>query len=270
MYFINKIVGWALSPLGMLFLGLGLAWLLRRAGQRLGREGRVLQWKRLKVTPQGLLVAAKWLAIGMPALLWVLGCGLTTRLIGPALEGAEPPPGEAAAPGEYDAVVLLGGGVGAHHDCGRTELFAGADRVLEAARVWKAQGGGELKLTLSGGEVERSTVPLLRELGVAESAMMLFPDARNTAEEAAQIRAKFGEHPRILLVTSAWHMPRAKLLFERAGFAVTPRPTDYELHFVAEEPIGIGDFFPNAEALVRNSYALKEWVARLGYAVLRR
>lgn len=78
--------------------------------------------------------------------------------------------------------------------------------------------------------------------------------------------------PRVLLVTSAWHMPRAKMLFERAGLEVVAAPCDYEMHYAAEKPIEISDFFPSADcsALCRNSAAIKEWVARAGYRLLRR
>ena len=70
---------------------------------------------------------------------------------------------------------------------------------------------------------------------------------------------------RILLVTSAWHMPRAKTLFEREGPEVVPAPTDYEMHYCAESPLKCVDFLPSADALWRNSVAVKEWVARFCY-----
>jgi uncharacterized SAM-binding protein YcdF (DUF218 family) len=50
---------------------------------------------------------------------------------------------------------------------------------------------------------------------------------------------------RIYLVTNAWHMPRARLAFEGAGFAVIPAPTG----FVTRFELTILDFLPKAEAL---------------------
>ena len=70
---------------------------------------------------------------------------------------------------------------------------------------------------------------------------------------------------RIRLVTSAWHMPRAKTLFERAGLEVIPAPTDYEMHCFAELSPRPRDFVPSSDALNRNSFAVKEWVARFCY-----
>ena len=52
MYYVNKIVGWVASPLGVAFIGLGVGWLLHGRGGRAARVG-----KRLA----GLAVAFLWL-----------------------------------------------------------------------------------------------------------------------------------------------------------------------------------------------------------------
>ena len=66
---------------------------------------------------------------------------------------------------------------------------------------------------------------------------------------------------KIILVTNQWHMMRAKLLFERAGFEVLPAsvgagitPVTYGLNMMY--------FMPQSGALHSNMHALKEW---LGY-----
>ena len=249
MFCVNKIVGWATSPLGMLFLGCLVGAALRRYGSRCGN-------RRCRRLGSMFIVAAL-------AGFWLLSCSVVTRLIGVPLEGDEALPADTLELGGCDAVVLLGGGMGAHAACGRAEMMSAADRVWEAARQWKAHQNGDLKLTLSGGGVDVSTVPLLKDLGVDEKAIAFFPDARNTEEEARMIAAS--GFRRVRLVTSAWHMPRAKMLFEREGIDVVPAPTDYEMHFCAEQPLRVGDFLPSADALWRNSVAVKEWVARLCY-----
>lgn len=292
MYYINKIVGWAMSPIGVLFLGMGGAWMLGVLTQRhRGTEGRGRILGRLRRWVLGLTLMV----------FWILGCGVTTRVIGVPLEGEEAP--EAQGVGSrveglglrvegVDAIVLLGGGMGAHKKCGRAEMFGGADRVWHAAKLWaltqRHRGTEIVPITLSGGGVEQSTVPLLMDLGVPREAMTFFPEARNTEEEAGMIRefltqrgdfnteaqghredfegpAALGRKPRVLLVTSAWHMSRAKMLFERAGLEVVEAPCDYEMHYSAEKAIEVGDFFPSADALARNSWAIKEWVARFCY-----
>lgn len=249
LYFVHKIVGWVLSPLGMLFLGCALGALVRLCGVRARRRA-------LARAGTGCFVASL-------ALFWILACGLTTRVIGVPLEGEEAPLADTLDVGGCDAIVLLGGGMGAHEACGRAEMLSAADRVWEAARQWKAHQDGNVKLTLSGGGVEQSTVPLLKDLGVDEKALVFFPEARNTEEEARLVAA--AGFRRIRLVTSAWHMPRAQMLFARAGLEVIPAPTDYEMHYAAESPLRPGDFFPNVDAFGRNSAAVKEWVARFLY-----
>ena len=249
MFYVNKIVGWVSSPLGMLFLGCLAGAALRRCGGRVGKRGL----RRL-----GTLLVSVCLG-----LFWLLSCNVTTRFVGVPLEGDEIPLADTLELGGCDAIVLLGGGMGAHATCGRAEMLSGADRVWEAARLWKAHADGNLKLTLSGGGVERSTVPLLKDLGVDEKCLVFFPEARNTEEEARMIAASGIR--RVRLVTSAWHMPRARTLFARAGIEVRPAPTDYEMHYCDEVPFTCLDFLPNADALLRNSVAVKEWVARFCY-----
>lgn len=250
MYVINKIVGLAISPLGILVLGVALGWLLCCI-EHFARVGRFV--------------------IGITiAFLLLMSCNVSTRVIGVPLEGEEAPQAGTLQVGGYDAVVLLGGGMGVHAKCGRAEMFGGADRVWHAAKLWKAyhaEGDG-MKMTLSGGDASKSTIPLLRDLGVEGDVFLMFEEARNTEEEARMIAA--AGIKRILLVTSAWHMKRAKMLFERAGFEVTAAPCDYEMHCAAEYPIGWGDFLPSVDALARNSYAIKEWIAYFGYKYLRK
>lgn len=261
MYYLHKIVGWCLSPLGILFIGLMCAAIIRRRHDRQHNIGTVC-W------------GSRWIVSATLALTWGLGCGITTRFVGAGLESAYEtagrPHGDIASLPNADAIVVLGGGMGVHAKCGAAEMYGSADRVWTGARLWKA--GKAPVMTLSGGDVEASTVPLLQDFGVDKEALRYFSDARNTEEEARLIeeelvksRGNGGERPRIILVTSAWHMPRAKMLFERVGFEVVPAPTDFEMSAACERGIGIGDFFPNCEALSRNSWAIKEWVARFCY-----
>jgi uncharacterized SAM-binding protein YcdF (DUF218 family) len=282
MYYINKIVGWVLSPLGVFFLGLCLGWVLRKRGGRLGFVGA-------------------WV-IGLSiAFLWLMSCGITTRLVGVGLERPWEHDGEmhgsiAGLP-DADAIIALGGGVGAHEKCHAPELYSGADRVWQGARLYNAMKSRVpgLRVFCTGGGCEYAAIPLLADLGVPREAIWYSEKPRNTQEEAKLISEvlkrsgaveKLGaeefdspthslphsptSRPKVLLVTSAWHMSRAKMLFDRAGFDVVPAPTDFEMTCASEKAIEFGDFFPSADAFLRNSYAVKEWVAQLGYSILRR
>lgn len=272
MYYINKIVGWVMSPMGFLFWGLGVAWVIGVKWGHLGPLGsKGSEGSSAMVSPrtgQKARRLAKGVVGVVLGVVWCLGSGWMTWIVGVPLErmsGSGCVVDIEKLP-EADAIVLLGGGMGYHEKCGSPEMFSGADRVWMAARLWKA--GKAKRITLSGGGSEKSTKPLLREFGVDESSCVCFEDARNTEEESHRIK-ELGIK-KILLVTSAWHMPRARMMFERRGFEVIPCPTDFEASYAWERDLEIGDFFPNAESLGRNSYMIKEWVGLLGYWILRR
>ena len=87
----------------------------------------------------------------------------------------------------------------------------------------------------------------------------------NTAEEAAAVSAQLSRlsaSPRIILVTSAFHMPRAMRLFTRAGLTVTPFPVDFS---DAQDSLSILDFLPGAGSLAQTQVALRELYGRAYY-----
>lgn len=246
MYYINKIVGFLASPAGVAFAAFFVAALLSKL-------------KRSR--------AAKLIVVSAAAWLWLWMTPLMTSIVGVPLENS---PRMACSFSvdtvpEVEAAVLLGGGVGRHQKCGSPEIFSGADRLRLAAALWKA--GRVKKILVTGPYGQTAVMPILKDFGVDPSACEFFEDARNTEEEAAAISKR--TDGKIALVTSAWHMPRAKMLFERRGFEVIACPADFEMHSLAEKDLCFSDFFPNADAFVRNSYALKEWVALVGYTLFR-
>ena len=251
MYYLNKFVGWIVSPLGILFIGCGIGVALR------------------SVTSRKCQKAGMVFIIAAIAIIWFLSSPISTRIIGLPLEGREEDELNAVQICRCDAVVVLGGGVGVHKQCGRIELFGAADRIWTGVRVWKSYHNDAIKLVIGGG-VDESLYPLLADFGIPRDSVLFFPNARNTAEEAKLISTT--GFKRIILVTSAWHMSRAKMLFERSGIDIVPAPCDYEMHFVAEHPIRMSDFIPNADcsALCRNSAIIKEFVGLIGYRILQK
>ncbi len=109
---------------------------------------------------------------------------------------------------------------------------------------------------------------LLEMLGVPRSAMWFEPDSRNTYESAVScktiLQAK-GIH-RIILVTSASHMPRSVGLFEHQGFEVIPAPTDFVVtrltwdEFVKGGPASwVMQLLPSVDDLATTTRMLKEY-----------
>lgn len=84
---------------------------------------------------------------------------------------------------------------------------------------------------------------------------------------SSQQRAVGGK-PRIILVTSAFHMRRARMLFERQGFEVEPFPVDFQ---TSDRPtLNILSFMPSAQALAKSETAMKEGVGMLYYSIIKR
>jgi uncharacterized SAM-binding protein YcdF (DUF218 family) len=90
-------------------------------------------------------------------------------------------------------------------------------------------------------------------------------DVENTADEAVAVKELISPSKKIILVTSAYHMYRAKKLFEKQGFIVIPYKVDYKSDRNAE--MTIIDFFPNAENLKTTETAVREIIGRLFYLV---
>ncbi len=141
---------------------------------------------------------------------------------------------------QAEAIVVLGGGTASQEPPRPlVEVNGAGDRVIYAAYLYRQ--GSAPYLLLSGGNIdwlgEHTGTPaedmarLLELMDVPASALWLQPDSRNTYEDALyskKILDEKGIH-RILLVTSALHMPRAVGLFERQGFEVIPAPTDFNV-----------------------------------------
>jgi len=137
------------------------------------------------------------------------------------------------------ALVVLGGGTESKvYPRQIAEVNSAGDRILYAAYLYR-QGKTDAIL-VSGGlldwEVHASTPAeemsdLLQMMGVPATSIWLETQSRDTRENAA-FSAKIlnGRRiDRIMLVTSASHMPRAVKLFEAQGFEVIPAPVDYRV-----------------------------------------
>jgi uncharacterized SAM-binding protein YcdF (DUF218 family) len=66
---------------------------------------------------------------------------------------------------------------------------------------------------------------------------------------------------RIYLVTHAWHMPRARAAFERAGFSVVPAPT----RFATQQNLRLTDFLPDADGLQLSARFGREVLGSIWY-----
>ena len=106
---------------------------------------------------------------------------------------------------------------------------------------------------------------LLEEWGVPGASIIAEAASRNTYENAVFTRQVLAEHglQRVLLVTSALHMPRALATFRSAGIDAVPAATDFTVTYKDQRTVI--DFLPDAEALSRTTYAIKEYVGYVYY-----
>jgi len=180
---------------------------------------------------------------------------------------------------QAEAIVLLGGGTQpARAPRPMVEVTGAGDRVLYAAWLYKQGKAGHI--LLSGGTLDWSQsdsspaydmATLLEMMDVPADALWLEPDSRNTYENAvfsARILREKGIQ-RVLLVTSALHMPRSVSLFAAQGLDVIPLPTDYTVTQGDQERNDVRAFFlgllPSAENLALTSRVLKEYIGIMVY-----
>jgi uncharacterized SAM-binding protein YcdF (DUF218 family) len=101
--------------------------------------------------------------------------------------------------------------------------------------------------------------------GVSSDKILVTKDVENTADEALAVKELISPSKRIILVTSAYHMYRAKRLFEKQGFEVVPYKVDYKT--AGESAITVIDFLPSAENLGMTETGFREIIGRLYYII---
>ncbi len=184
---------------------------------------------------------------------------------------------------EGEVIVLLGGGtLSAEYPRSIVEVNGAADRMIYTA--WLYHQGKAPHILLSSGNVfegpqdtpAAQMAELLQMLDVPSDALWLESDSRNTYENAifsAEILREQGIR-RILLVTSASHMPRSVKLFQAQGFEVVPLPTDYTVTVSGWRSLWAGNWetvvlglFPGADNLALTTRCLKEYLGMIVYSI---
>ncbi|MGB0563141.1 MAG: YdcF family protein [Spirulinaceae cyanobacterium] len=224
---------------------------------------------------------SRWAALPIVLALLILSAasnGSVNAAIVRSLEWRYLPQGELPT---ADAIVVLGGGILPQEDPRPDiEVTEGGDRTLYAARLYH-QNKAPLILA-TGGRIDwhgtqrpesRDIALLLRRLGVPSNAIFQEPDSLNTYENAVMSKPILERRQveKILLVTSATHMPRAQAVFTKQGFEVIPAPTDFritQLHTADDQRTIAGqilNLIPDTGNLWSTTVALKEYVGIVIY-----
>ena len=174
-------------------------------------------------------------------------------------------------------IIILGGFEDGWVTAGRGGLAVNeaAERLTEGIRAARALPN--TKVVFTGGvgalfddaEAGASVHQYLIDAGVAPERIIIENASRNTYENAVFTRDLLKPRPedRWLLVTSAYHMPRAVGIFRQAGFDVIPFPVDFRTRDVGDvwRPFGrIG------AGLERADLAAKEWIGLIAYRLTGR
>ncbi len=203
-------------------------------------------------------------AVGFTTLGYALISPLEARFVRPA------------EPAHIDGIVVLGGGMDGEVDEVRKgwELNQSADRMVETVRLALAHPEAKVLVAAGPGVFPVVQAPeayaaqrMLLVFGIAADRIVLDDKSLNTEENAQFAKALAGPAAgqTWLLVTSAYHMPRAVGLFRKAGFAVVPWPADYLSS--GAEGFRLKPDQPPENIMVATT-ALREWTGLVGYKLV--
>jgi len=207
----------------------------------------------------GIFLRRRWLALAGVGVLFVFSLLPVGGLLLRPLEHVYSPMTVDAAP-HADAIVVLSGGIFRFRNAPGVQWGNSANRFF--AGIDLARAGKADLLILSSG-LDPIQGPILRQValddGLPPDRVVLTSLVSTTQDEARAVSRMPGIHS-VLLVTSAFHMPRAAFLFRARGLQVTPFPTDQRVagHIVlhATELIPSSAGLDDSDAAIREYFGL--------------
>ncbi len=170
-----------------------------------------------------------------------------------------------------DAIVVLSGMIkainsknGYNYEFGEASdrIFAGIDLFKEkkASKLILTRGKLPWSVGIPEGEYLKDFVI---KNGISENHILLTENVENTDQEAKAVKKLFSMvNPKIILVTSAYHMPRAQIVFESAGINTIPFAVDFQK---SAQKLTFMSFLPSANSLSKTSFFVREMIGRLFY-----
>ena len=173
---------------------------------------------------------------------------------------------------EKDAIVVLGGMIKTIKTKRGFEYeFGGAvDRILAGIDLYKKGKAPILILTRGNlpwslGKPEGEYLKEFAiEFGIPEENILLTAIVQNTDQEAKSVKKLLNQNNNIILVTSAFHMPRAKKVFEAANINTIPFAVDFQIQ---ERKLTFMDFLPSADSFNSSSHFIREIIGRSYYSL---
>ena len=170
-----------------------------------------------------------------------------------------------------DAIVILSGMVrtingknGLSYEWAEASdrIFARIELIKENKAPIMVLTGGKLPWSVGKPEGEYLRDVAIKN-GVPNKNILLTKNVENTDQEAKAVAKLLNKaSPKIILVTSAFHMPRAQKVFEAAGIKIEPFAVDF---LSGAGKYTIMNFIPSAGALNQTSFFIREQIGRLYY-----
>lgn len=172
-----------------------------------------------------------------------------------------------------DAIVVLSGDV-RKKVFPRNDIEVGGNRVIKAIRLFRQKAAAIIIMTGGSGDLFDPNFKeavymkeLAMEFGVPGEKIIVETQSRTTKENVVytkQILDKI-QAQRVILVTSAFHLPRSYALFKKIGIDAIPVATDF---YVTDEKYDPFSFIPNSGNLSLSSIAIKEYVGLFVYRLM--
>ncbi len=207
---------------------------------------------------------AMGLFLGATLVVYVCALGLVGSLLLLPLERQYPPLPDGGLP-QVGYVVVLGSGYQPRDQIPITAALdrEGLMRIVEGVRLIRRLA--DARLIVSGGAVTgrhpsaQGYAQLAQALGIGDQSLIVLDRAIDTSLEARDVAAVVRSAP-FLLVTSAWHMPRAVRLMRRAGTHPIPAPT-------GQDRLNWYEWLPSAGGLAKTEVALHEYLGLTAVAL---
>lgn len=170
-----------------------------------------------------------------------------------------------------DAIVVLSGMLKTIKvdDKLKYEFGGAVDRILSGIDLFKNNKASLLILTkgqlpwslgMPEGEYLKEFAV---KFGVPEESIVLTDNVQNTDQEAKSVKKLLNSNDvKVILITSAFHMPRAKKVFEASNIKVIPFAVDF---INSHQKLTFMSFIPSAGALSGTSFFVREMIGRLYY-----
>ena len=176
---------------------------------------------------------------------------------------------------QYPVGVVLGGITTDKEPHDRSHVTGDADRILHAVQLYREGKIEKILLTGGSGKLLVDSIPeaislqrILRNAQIPERDILIEAASRNTRENALNSQNMLKENgitSKVLLITSAYHMRRAKACFKKVGVEIDGFPVSMrgqEIQFTPDWLI-----IPSSGAIGNFEVVIREIVGTVAYWV---